>query len=47
MNEGQTFYFYKHFINKNFVMNFKISGFEGFTGWICGWINDFTKVTVT
>ena len=35
MNEGQTLNFYKHFIYKEFVVNFKTSGFAGFTGWIC------------
>ena len=34
VNEGQTLNFYKHFIYKNFVMNFEIPGFVGFTGWI-------------
>ena len=29
VNEGQILNFYKHFIYKNFVMNFKISGFVG------------------
>ena len=31
MNEGQSLAFYKHVIYINFVMNFKISGFAGFT----------------
>ena len=30
VNEGQILNFYKHFIYKNFVMNFKMSGFVGF-----------------
>ena len=33
---------HKHFIYKKFVMNFKISGFVGFKGWICNL--DFIKV---
>ena len=32
MNEGHILNFYKHFIYKNFVINFKISGFVGFAG---------------
>ena len=32
MNEKQILNFYKYFIYKNFVMNFKISGFVGFAG---------------
>ena len=43
MNEGHISDFCKHFIYKNFVMNFKISGFVGFTGWICNL--DFVKVS--
>ena len=43
MNEGQILNFCKHFIYKNFVMNFKISGFVEFAGWIC--VLDFIKVT--
>ena len=35
LNEGQIWGFYKHFMYKNFVMNFKISGSVGFAGWIC------------
>ena len=31
LNEGQSLAFYKHVIYINFVMNFKISGFAGFT----------------
>ena len=31
VNEGQILNFYRHFIYENFVMNFKISGFVGFT----------------
>ena len=45
MNEVQILSFYKHFIYKNFLMNFKISGFVGFAGWICNL--DFIKVTRT
>ena len=44
-NEGQILNFYKHFIYENFVMNFKISGFEGFAGWTCNL--DFITVTWT
>ena len=32
MNEGQIINFYEHLIYKNFVMNFKISGYVGFAG---------------
>ena len=32
MNEGQIMTFYKNFVCKNVVMNFKISGYAGFTG---------------
>ena len=35
VNEGHILNFYKHFVKhfvyKNFAMNFKISGFAGFT----------------
>ena len=30
LNEGEISNFYKHFIYKNFVMNFKTYGFVGF-----------------
>ena len=45
VNEGQILNFYKHFFYKNFVMNFKISGFVGFAGWF--YKLDFIKVTGT
>ena len=45
VNEGKILNFYKHFICKNFVMNFKIPGFVGFTQRICNL--DFIKVTGT
>ena len=45
MNEGQIMTFYKNFVCKNVVMNFKISGYAGFTGWICNL--DVIKVTGT
>ena len=43
MNEGDILNFYKHFIYRNVVMNLKISGFVGFTEWICNL--DFIKIT--
>ena len=45
VNEGQILNFYKYFIYKDFAMNFKISGFVGFTGLICNL--ESIKVTVT
>ena len=45
VNEGQILNFYKHFIYKNFMMNFKMPGFVGLAGWICNL--DFIKVTRT
>ena len=45
LNEGQSLAFYKHVIYINFVMNFKISGFAGFTEWTCNL--DFREITGT
>ena len=45
VNEGQILNFYKYFIYKEFAMNFKISGFVGFTGFICNL--ESINVTVT
>ena len=44
-NKDKFGFFYKHFIHKNFIMNFKISGFVGFTGSVCNL--HFVKVTAT
>ena len=45
MNVGQILNFFKHFICKNPVMNFKISGFAVFTRSLYNL--DFIKVTRT
>ena len=45
VSEGQILNFYRHFIYDNFIMNFKISGFVGFAGWIYNL--DSIKVTGT
>ena len=45
MNEEQILNFYKYFVYKNFVMNYKISEFVGFARWICNL--DYIKVTET
>ena len=45
VNERKNLNFYKHFIYKNFVMNFKICGFVVFAGLF--YKLDFIKVTGT
>ena len=45
VNEEKILNFYKHFVYKNFVINFKISRFVEYTIRICNL--DFIKVTGT
>ena len=45
VKEGQILNFYKPFIYKNFVMNFRVSELAGFAGCICSL--DVIKVTRT